>query len=99
MHSVFPAFLHRFTHHRSVPVLRNNRNSLYSAQDIRFQTSFRGVNELPQSCSICTHPERAAIEERLLRHVSVHRIAQQMGTSPWSLQRHKRHITTTLAKA
>ena len=55
---------------------------------------------MPRTCTICTHPERQAIEHALLRQEPFRHIAARTGTSTAALQRHKRdHIPLSLRKA
>lgn len=44
---------------------------------------------MPRSCTICTHPERAAIERAMVAGVSYRHVASQWQTSTTSLQRHR----------
>lgn len=55
---------------------------------------------MPRTCTICTHPERQAIDCSLLAGEAFRHIARRTGTSTGSLQRHKaEHIPVVLAKA
>ena len=55
---------------------------------------------MPRTCTICTHPERQAIDRSLLAGEAFRHIAGRSGTSTGSLQRHKaEHIPVALAKA
>ena len=55
---------------------------------------------MPRTCTICTHPEREAIEHALLRSEPFRHIASRTGTSTASLQRHRKdHIPLSLRKA
>jgi len=45
-----------------------------------------------QECTICTHPDVQAINEALLKRVSLRNIAAQYGTSSSALFRHKEHM-------
>src|SRR5262245_18122266 len=44
---------------------------------------------MPQTCTICRHPERQPIEEALLSGASFRNIAKHYGTSPSALFRHR----------
>ena len=55
---------------------------------------------MPQTCTVCRHPERDSIERGLLSGETFRHIAVRTGTSTAALQRHKNdHIPLTLAKA
>lgn len=55
---------------------------------------------MPRVCTICTHPEREAINLALFGEDSLRDIAERYGTSKTALQRHKAdHIPAALAKA
>lgn len=55
---------------------------------------------MPQTCTICRHPEREAIDADLVSGVAFRTIAKRTGTSPASLLRHKAHcLSATLVKA
>jgi hypothetical protein len=54
---------------------------------------------MPQTCSVCKSPKRSAIEASLLRNVSLRRIAEEHGTSAWSIHRHAKHVPRVLAQA
>lgn len=55
---------------------------------------------MPQPCSICRHPERASIEDLLLRNrLSLRILASRVGVSPWALHRHKAHLAIEVVKA
>ena len=54
---------------------------------------------MPQTCTICRHPERESIERGLLSGETFRHISARTGTSTAALQRHKNdHIPLTLAK-
>ena len=44
---------------------------------------------MPRVCTICTHPEREAINRALLDGEPFRHIAERFGTSPTALHRHK----------
>jgi hypothetical protein len=50
---------------------------------------------MPRSCSVCHHPERAAIDEALRNAESYRSIAQRFGMTKDSLLRHRRAHTVT----
>jgi hypothetical protein len=54
---------------------------------------------MAQLCSICTHPNRTAIDAALLESRSYRDIAGQYNVSKSALERHRPHITPALAKA
>ena len=55
---------------------------------------------MPRTCSICSHPERKAIERSLVDGEPFRHIAARTGTSTAALQRHKQsHLPKALAKA
>lgn len=55
---------------------------------------------MPRTCSICAHPELAAINEALVSGITFRNIAERYGTSLAALHRHKHdHIPAALAKA
>jgi transposase-like protein len=51
------------------------------------------------TCSICSQPNRAQIDEALVEQRSLRDIARQFGVHRSSLDRHKQHIPKALAKA
>ena len=55
---------------------------------------------MPRTCSICTHPERHAIDKALVAGEAFRNIAQRFGTSTGALHRHKaEHLPRLLARA
>lgn len=55
---------------------------------------------MPRVCTICTHPERAAIDAALLAGVPFRHIAARTDTSTSALQRHKEeHLPVALVRA
>jgi len=54
---------------------------------------------MPQTCSVCKHPEKLAIEDALLRKVPMSRIARQTKTGLWSINRHKKHMAAGVVRA
>jgi hypothetical protein len=48
---------------------------------------------MPCSCTICTHPQRTAIETALVAGDAFRMMAKRFGTSPAALFRHKEHLT------
>ena len=55
---------------------------------------------VPRTCSICTHPERSAIDKALVAGEPFRNIAQRSGTSSGALHRHKaEHLPRLLARA
>jgi hypothetical protein len=51
---------------------------------------------MPQTCSICKHPEKQAIEIALVRKIPMTRIAQQTGTGMYSIRRHAQHMAASV---
>ncbi len=55
---------------------------------------------MPRTCTVCTHPNREAIDQALVSGEPFRHIAARTGTSTGALQRHKQeHIPEALAKA
>ena len=55
---------------------------------------------MPRVCTICTHPEREAINAALIANEPYRLIAERTGTSATALTRHKaEHLPVKLAKA
>ena len=55
---------------------------------------------MPKTCTICTNPERTAINAALAKHEPFRTIAARYGTSVAALQRHKaEHMPYALARA
>jgi hypothetical protein len=55
---------------------------------------------MPRTCTVCTHPDRAAIDAALLAGEPFRHIAARTGTSTGALQRHKEeHLPSALALA
>ena len=55
---------------------------------------------MPRVCTICTHPERVAIDKALIAGEPYRNIAERFGTSATALTRHKsEHLSDTLVKA
>jgi hypothetical protein len=54
---------------------------------------------MPPSCSIWRHPEKASIEDQLIRNVPLRKIAMQVGTMATSLFRHRKHLSSQLVMA
>ncbi len=55
---------------------------------------------MPRTCTICTHPEREAINQALVANEPFRLIAERFGTSAAALTRHKaEHLPVKLAKA
>src|SRR5687768_3337477 len=55
---------------------------------------------MPRLCTVCTHPERAAIDAALVSGEPMRGIARRFAVSEDALNRHRRdHIAATLAKA
>lgn len=54
---------------------------------------------MSQTCSVCAHADRAAIETAHVEGMSLRGIASKFsGTSAWSLARHFKHIPAIIAK-
>lgn len=45
-------------------------------------------------CSVCQHPKRRAIEQRLQQGVGGREIARRVGLTHWAIMRHATHGTT-----
>ena len=55
---------------------------------------------MPRPCTVCTHPEREAIDRCLVDSVPFRIIAARFGTSTGALQRHNAdHLPTRLVEA
>jgi hypothetical protein len=54
---------------------------------------------MPQTCTICRHPEHTEIDTALIRSEPLRNIAEQFGTTVASLHRHRPHIPQALALA
>ncbi len=55
---------------------------------------------MPQPCTICTHPERAAIDAAVIGDTPNRRIAAQFSVSEQAIRRHKdSHLPASLAKS
>lgn len=54
---------------------------------------------MARECSICNHKDRSLIDADLLSGSSNRTIATQYGVSISAVQRHRKHIPATLAKA
>lgn len=55
---------------------------------------------MPRRCTVCTHPEKEAINVALVTGEPFRHIAARYGTSTGALQRHKAdHLPATLAQA
>lgn len=49
-----------------------------------------------RQCKVCAHPDRAAIEDALLRRTATVRIGEQFGVSQWSVVRHSKHLSRSV---
>ncbi len=55
---------------------------------------------MPRVCTVCTHPQRSAIDKALVGGAAFRHIASQFGTSTTALQRHKAdHLPAAVATA
>ena len=55
---------------------------------------------MPRTCTICQHPQRAAIDKALVAGQSYRSIAQHFAASPDAVLRHKEsHLRDLLAEA
>ncbi len=55
---------------------------------------------MPRACTICTHPDRLAVEQALVANESYRNIAERFGTSATALTRHKaEHLPGALVQA
>jgi transposase-like protein len=43
---------------------------------------------MPRTCTICSHPDRDAVEHAIVSGGSIRRIAAQFGLTPTSVRRH-----------
>jgi hypothetical protein len=54
---------------------------------------------MPQTCTICTHPDRTAIDTALVGHASLAKLSQEYGVDYNALYRHsKNHVPKQLLK-
>lgn len=53
---------------------------------------------MPQTCKACRSERRDAIDQALLAGTPLRHIAQQFGTSPAALIRHREHVSKALAR-
>jgi hypothetical protein len=54
---------------------------------------------LPPKCSVCSHPDRAEIDQAILEGLAFRIIAQRFDLHPSAVCRHKKHIQSDLVKA
>src|SRR3954467_10014008 len=54
---------------------------------------------MPQSCTICRHPEQPAIDGALIESEPLRNIAERFGTTATTLYRHRQHLPSQLIKA
>src|SRR4051794_27760204 len=54
---------------------------------------------MPQSCTICRHPEQSAIDCALVENQPLRNIAERFGTTATTLYRHRQHLPSQLLKA
>ncbi len=55
---------------------------------------------MPRVCTVCSHPDRAAIDEAVTRGESFRRVAPQHGVSDRALRRHAaEHVSAAIVKA
>ena len=55
---------------------------------------------MPRTCTLCVHPDRAAIDAALLEGGAYRDVAGQWGVSKSAVERHKRdHLATAIVKA
>ena len=52
-----------------------------------------------RKCTICTHPEREAIDRAIVDSVPLRHIASQFGVGYKAVDRHKSHLPAEIAKA
>ncbi len=55
--------------------------------------------QMARPCSVCRHPERAAIDAALVAGEPYRRVASRFETSEASIRRHKGHLSQHLARA
>lgn len=54
---------------------------------------------MPQTCKICKHPQRKAIEKDITSGLAMRRIGSKYGMSDQAVRRHKAHIKRAIVKA
>jgi hypothetical protein len=64
-----------------------------------FFVSTLAESTMPQVCSVCKSPDKAAVESAILRRVPLSRIAAQTKLSVFAMQRHKGHMAKNIVRA
>jgi hypothetical protein len=59
----------------------------------------KGKAQMPRACTICSHPERPAIDRALVSAISAPKIAAKYRVSEDAVTRHRAHIPGKLAQA
>lgn len=54
---------------------------------------------MPRTCTVCTHPDRPAIDAALIANESLRNIAKRHGVSAAALFRHRDHLAGALVQA
>jgi hypothetical protein len=54
---------------------------------------------MPQSCTICRHPELAALNGALVENEPLRKIANRFGTTAATVYRHRQHLPSQLTQA
>jgi hypothetical protein len=54
---------------------------------------------MPQTCSICKHPQRLEIERAIVAGTSLRTIAGQFGPSKTAVLRHRTHVVEAIARS
>jgi hypothetical protein len=54
---------------------------------------------MPQRCTVCAHPERAAIDGQIIASDALRRIAADHRVSEAAVRRHKKHMAQAVAEA
>jgi hypothetical protein len=54
---------------------------------------------MPQSCTVCRHPELAAINGALVENEPLRKIANRFGTTAATVYRHRQHLPSQLTQA
>jgi len=52
-----------------------------------------------RACTVCSHPARQAIDERLVSGTAAAQLARQHGLSAYAVRRHRQHVGPALARA
>jgi hypothetical protein len=52
-----------------------------------------------QTCTVCRHPQRQAIEDALIRHTPLRKVGERFNVGYSAVARHQRHVLAKLAKS